>query len=121
MLQVNPHPGWFLAAALADLVENNIHLTSLGLEWNSIGMVESGMQRLCHVRHCKASARAGAWGREPLYQTHEVAMALTRDLISGDHAEFDFNRARPTEQRHLKHGRRGPGRDALQEHIAQAN
>ena len=55
MLQVNPHPGWFLAAALADLVENNIHLTSLGLEWNSIGMVESGMQRLCHVRHCKAS------------------------------------------------------------------
>lgn len=37
------------AVALAELIENNVHLTSLGLEWNSIGMVESGMQRVCQV------------------------------------------------------------------------
>ena len=39
--------GTGLAVALAEMLDNNMHLTSLGLEWNSIGMFESGMQRLC--------------------------------------------------------------------------
>jgi len=42
--------GSSLAVALAELIENNLHLTSLGLEWNSIGMADAGMQRLCQVR-----------------------------------------------------------------------
>ena len=35
--------------ALGDMLEGNMHLASLGLEWNSIGMVDSGLQRLCQA------------------------------------------------------------------------
>ena len=31
------------------MLEGNMHLSSLGLEWNSIGMVDSGLQRLCQA------------------------------------------------------------------------
>ncbi len=37
------------AAALAGLLEHNRNLTSVGLEWNSIGMLETGIQSISQV------------------------------------------------------------------------
>jgi hypothetical protein len=72
--------------ALAELVENNIHLTSLGLEWNSIGMVESGMQRLCHVRrHARMPGEGGA----RCYDPKLCSCSPDCDVTTGAHAELD--------------------------------
>lgn len=37
------------ASALAGLLEHNMNLTSVGLEWNSVGMLESGIQSISKV------------------------------------------------------------------------
>ena len=58
-----------LPVALAELVENNVHLQSLGLEWNSIGMSESGLQRLCQVKACQVARLCFRRVRAPLLLT----------------------------------------------------
>jgi len=58
-----------LPVALAELVENNVHLQSLGLEWNSIGMSESGLQRLCQVKACQIARLCFRRVRAPLLPT----------------------------------------------------
>jgi hypothetical protein len=37
------------ASSLAQFLASNTTLVSLGLEWNGVGMIESGIQALCKV------------------------------------------------------------------------